>query len=116
MPACKLAGASPRADPTLHLPAAALLHAPCRASTTTRERDTSAHQMRFTGGATAIVYSARDLQTSGRVALKVVSCGGPKQVPISVVRREVRHHHHHAIPCKYHRCHAPKNERGVHVA
>lgn len=41
------------------------------------------------GGATAVVYAARDLQTGGSVALKVVACGGPKQVPISVVRREV---------------------------
>jgi hypothetical protein len=40
------------------------------------------------GGATAVVYAARDRQTGGRVALKVVACGGPKHVPISVVRRE----------------------------
>jgi hypothetical protein len=36
------------------------------------------------------VYAARDTATGGRVALKVVACGGPQQVPISVVRREVR--------------------------
>ena len=35
------------------------------------------------------MYAARDMQTGGLVALKVVACGGPKQVPISVVRREV---------------------------
>ncbi|KAI8470582.1 MAG: kinase-like domain-containing protein [Monoraphidium minutum] len=40
-------------------------------------------------GATAVVYAACDGQSGLRVALKVVACGGPKQVPISVVRREV---------------------------